>query len=86
MVARVATRAAEDVEGAEALEDAAITEDTAEDAEVVETEEREEDIVEVEAEKGDSMMTAERTDGTTDPVVEGEVIITGPGLDLNKFF
>ena len=86
MVVRVATRAAEDVEVVEALEVAAITEDTAEDAEVVETEEREEDIVEVEAEKGDSMMTAERTDGTTDLVVEGEIIIAGPGVDLNMFF
>ena len=99
MVAREVIRADGDVEGvavAEALEDVAITEDTAEDEAVVEKEETEEkgareareaieareareaieaiEVVTGEAEggRGGSMMTAEKTDGTIDPEVEGE--------------
>ena len=87
MVAREVIRADGDVEGvavAEALEDVAITEDTAEDEAVAEKEETEEkgareareaiEVVTAEAEggRGDSMMTAEKTDGTIDPEVEGE--------------
>ena len=82
MVAREVIRADGDVEGvavAEALEDVAITEDTAEDVAVAEKEETEEkgarearEAIEVEGGRGDSMMTAEKTDGTIDPEVEGE--------------
>ena len=90
MVAREVIRADGDVEGvavAEALEDVAITEDTAEDEAVVEKEETEEKgareareaieviegvIAEAEGGRGGSMMTAEKTDGTIDPEVEGE--------------
>ena len=72
MVAREVTRAAEDVVGVEAMEVAAITEDTAEDAAVAERGEIEEDTEEAEGARGDSMMTAEKTGGMTDHVVEGE--------------
>ena len=80
MVAREVTRADGDVVGAavaEAMEDVAITEDIAE-GEVVETEEtgareaREGVTAEAEGGRGDSMTTAEKTDGTIDLAVEGK--------------
>ena len=80
MVAREVTRADGDVVGAavaEALEDVAITEDIAE-GEVVETEETgareaiEGVTAEAEGGRGDSMTTAEKTDGTIDLAVEGK--------------
>ena len=83
MVAREVTRADGDVVGAavaEALEDVAITEDIAE-GEVVETEEtgareareaREGATAEAEVGRGDSMTSAEKTDGTIDLAVEGK--------------
>lgn len=70
MVAREVTRVVEDVAGVEATEVAAITEDTAEDAEVVERGETEEVTVEAVGGRGDSMMTAGKTGGMTDHVVE----------------
>lgn len=70
MVAREVTRAAEDVVGVEDMELAAITEDTAEDVAVAEREEIGEDTEEAEGARGDSMMTAEKTGGMTDHVVE----------------
>ena len=78
MVAREVTRVAEDVAGVEAMEVAAITEDTAEDAAVAERGEIEEDTEEAEEARGDSMMIAEKTGGMTDHVVEGEreIIVT----------
>ncbi len=79
MVAREVTKVAEDVAGLEDMEVAAITEDTAEDAAVAERGETEEDTEEAEVGRGDSMMTAEKTGGMTDHVVEGEqeiIIIT----------
>lgn len=95
MVAREVTRADGDVVGAavaEALEDVAITEDIAE-GEVVETEEtgareareaREGVTAEAEVGRGDSMTTAEKTDGTIDLAVEvvdaaGTEVVEVPG-------
>jgi len=92
MVAREVTRADGDVVGAavaEALEDVAITEDIAE-GEVVETEEtgareaREGVTAEAEGGRGDSMTTAEKTDGTIDLAVEvvdaaGTEVVEAPG-------
>jgi len=92
MVAREVTRADGDVVGAavaEAMEDVAITEDIAE-GEVVETEEtgareaREGVTAEAEGGRGDSMTTAEKTDGTIDLAVEvvdvaGTEVVEAPG-------
>ena len=87
MVAREVTRADGDVVGAavaEALVDVAITEVIAEDVVVAETEETEETgarearearegvTAEAEGGRGDSMTTAEKTDGTIDLAVEGK--------------
>ena len=81
MVAREVTRADGDVVGAavaEALVDVAITEVIAEDVVVAETEEtgareaREGVTAEAEGGRGDSMTTAEKTDGTIDLAVEGK--------------
>ena len=81
MVAREVTRADGDVVGAavaEALVDVAITEVIAEDVVVAETEEtgareaKEGVTAEAEGGRGDSMTTAEKTDGTIDLAVEGK--------------
>ena len=78
MVVRVVTRAAadevEEEAEVEALQDAAITEVTAEDAVVVAREEREGDTEVVEGERGDSMMIVEKTGGMTDLEAEGETV------------
>lgn len=96
MVAREVTRADGDVVGAavaEALVDVAITEVIAEDVVVAETEEtgarearevKERVTAEAEGGRGDSMTTAEKTDGTIDLAVEvvdvaGTEVVEAPG-------